>query len=136
MDCGVFSPASGKILIHDPFSLIIQPGKAHTGSRPGPAGDLFCSIGDGAGGQGRTAAAVFAGAATSGGGGVVVSAVVSFEVGCLEVGLVGHGLQLLGGLFFLLRLALTARGLVVALAGLCWWRRWVGQVRDCWWRRW
>ena len=67
---------------------------------------------------------------------VVVSAVGSFEVGCLEVGLVGHGLQLLGGLLFLLRLALTARGLVVALAGLCWWRRWVGQVRDCWWRRW
>ena len=68
--------------------------------------------------------------------GVVVSAGGCLEVGCLEVGLVGHGLQLLGGLLCLVRLALTARGLVVALAGLCWWRRWVGQVWDCWWRRW
>ena len=45
----------------------------------------------------------------------VVEGVVVPGAGWLEVGLVGPGLQLLGGLLILLRLALTARGLVVAV---------------------
>ena len=49
----------------------------------------------------------------------VVEGVVVAGAGWLEVGLVGPGLQLLGGLLILLRLALTARGLVVALVRAC-----------------